>query len=316
MRTRPRPGLAPCASRDEVAAGQHGHVRRGEEVAREARRRRRGRRPSSRTRPRAARAAARDSRGRRTRRTSRGTGAGSRPRAPRRSRRRSRRAARCWTSPSRGRCGRGGTSQDAARRPRRSPERRPGALERLESEPITTSRGKPSRPSACAARQRAQRRRGLVEVDLAVALVGDDDEAVAVGERRRAAPIPRASSRGRSGCSASTRRRAACASTRARARASQSGAKPFAAGAFTKYGARAAEEGRALVDLVERVGAEDERVVLGRVEHGLRDGEERLAAARAPGAPASRRRGAGSAWRRASQAAMAPRSSGSPFVSG
>ena len=73
----------------------------------------------------------------------------------------------------------------APRRRRRSPSACPGAFERFDRLEKTTSRSKSSRPSLRAACS-APERRLAVEVDLRVALVGGDDEAVAVGRARTA----------------------------------------------------------------------------------------------------------------------------------
>ena len=109
-----------------------------------------------------------------------------RARAPRRSRRR------CWprrrpaTSPSRDRCGRAGTPSPAPRRRRRSPSAGPARSSASTGCRTTTSRGKPSRPERVRRGERAERRPRLVEIDLRIAFVGGDHEAVAIGQLEQA----------------------------------------------------------------------------------------------------------------------------------
>ena len=73
--------------------------------------------------------------------------------------------------------------------PATKPERMPGTLERLDRLPNATSRGKPLAPEPLRGLQAAQRRLRLVEVDLGIALVRRDHEAVAVGQLEQRSPV-------------------------------------------------------------------------------------------------------------------------------
>ena len=73
--------------------------------------------------------------------------------------------------------------------PATNPERSPGRLERLDRLWNTTQRSKRVAAGGLGRLQQARRRRGLVQVDLRVALVGGDDEVVALGELQRALQI-------------------------------------------------------------------------------------------------------------------------------
>ena len=144
--------------------------------------------------------------------------------------------------------------------PATKPDLIPGTLERFDRLENTTSRGKPWRPSRCAAssapsgggrrrsrapsstRRRRSRSRGGPKA-------------------RRARATRRASSPGRWGCPASTRRR-----SWVRAPESPPGPRrsrfrtPALDTALAYTGSGAGEQRRALVDLIERVGADHDRV--------------------------------------------------------
>ncbi len=124
----------------------------------------------------------------------------------------------------------------------------------------------------------AQRFRRLVEVDLAVALVRDDDEAVAIREREELPPF--------------VQRHDAPARVARRAGVEQPHLRPnrlgdaFPVGLHAVGGQRvqvirrgACEQRGAFVDLVEGIGEGDQRVLVARVDDGLRDCEQRLARA-------------------------------------
>ena len=72
--------------------------------------------------------------------------------------------------------------------PATKPERMPGQFERFDRLENTTSRVKSVAPELVRGLQRAERRL-VVEVDLGVALVGGDDEAVAVRQLEQALPV-------------------------------------------------------------------------------------------------------------------------------
>ncbi len=123
--------------------------------------------------------------------------------------------------------------------------------------------------------ERAQRRLAFLEVDLAVALVGDDHEAVAVGKLEEALPL--------------LLRHHAPVGVRGRAGDHEARLRPHRRGDRVPVGpqavrgervhevrARAGEQRGALVDLVERVRAEHPRVALVGIESRLHQREERF----------------------------------------
>ena len=102
---------------------------------------------------------------------------------------------------------------------------------------------------------------------------------MAVATARTAAATRRAASPRRSGCPASRRRAAACAPRWRRRCCRPVGREVARRVAVDERGARAGEQRRAFVDLIERIRADDGGVGRGRIDHGLREREQRLARA-------------------------------------
>jgi hypothetical protein len=136
------------------------------------------------------------------------------------------------------RCGTAGISSGRRRRRRRSPSACPAR-----SSASTGWRTRPGWRRALAGAaaqlvrrfQRAQRRRGA-EIDLGIALVGGDHEAVAVGQREQLRASRPASARRRSDCPGSTGTAAARAPRPSPARWRSRSAKLRAGSELTKYG--------------------------------------------------------------------------------
>ena len=167
----------------------------------------------------------------------------------------------------------------SAASPATKPERMPGTLERLDRLVKATRLRKSLRPELRCAASSAPSGGFVAEVDLGVALVGGDDEAVAVAQLEQRLPLVPAASPRRSGCRASRRRAAACAPRWRRRCCDQSAAKLRAGSLLTKAGLRAGQQRRAFVDLVERIGADHGGARPRRVDHRLRKREQRLARA-------------------------------------
>ena len=134
--------------------------------------------------------------------------------------------------------------------------------------------------------ERAERRLRLVEMDLRIAFVGRDDEAVSIGQLERLAPFGE--------------RHHAAGRVVGRADVEQLRARPDVGGhrvpamreaasasAFTQIRLRAGEQRRTFVDLIERIGNDDGRAGAAAVDHRLRRMRTALRGCRAPAAPAS-----------------------------
>ena len=124
--------------------------------------------------------------------------------------------------------------------------------------------------------ERAQRRCGLVEMDLRIAFVGRDREAVAVREREQRPPFvePEHAARRVVG-------RADVEELRPRPDV-VGNAGPVVAPTVRLLGvhapdARAGEDRGAFVDLIEGIGHDDHGPGAARIDHGLREREQRLA---------------------------------------
>ena len=188
----------------------------------------------------------------------------------------------------------------------RAQSRRVRPLDRL---PKTTSRGKPSRPSARAAASAPQRRTRLVEVDFRIALVRGDHEAVRSDSAKSSRQPGRSSTRpvGLSGEHTYSNCVRAQTSAGTGAHACAKPAAGIGIDARSRAGAAAPRLRRS-----DRTDSGTTTVACGsaRVDHGLGKREQRLAAAQVPAAPASPDRArAGRAGERASSA-IASRSAG------
>ena len=143
--------------------------------------------------------------------------------------------------------------------PATKPERMPGTLERLDRlENMTSVRNRAAEQFGRL--QAAERRLGFVEVDFRVALVGGDDEAVVVGKLEQLLPV--------------VERQHLAGRIARRADVDELDARPFLVAQAGEVEGEvvfrqrveearlgAGEVGRAFVDLVERIGADDQRHV-------------------------------------------------------
>ena len=171
---------------------------------------------------------------RRTRRTWRGRPCGSRRRAPRRTRPRPKRAAPAPALSARSCCGFRPAISRKSPSPATKPERKPGRLERLDSELKTTRFLKRSGVASATADAPVG---GSSRVDLRIALVEEQHEVVAARERERAGGYSRRWRRRPAGWPASTGRTPPCAAEcPARcSSASRSGRWPVSAVALRKH---------------------------------------------------------------------------------